>query len=294
MTKPSLKLKRITLREILLIFIGSTMTAAATRFVFDPAELVTGGVSGLAIIVRVISERYTGFACPLWLSTFVLNIPIFLFAIRTNGFRRILRTGLSWLIMTVELAFFPYFDLVQGNLLLASLYGGILFGAGSGLLLLAHATTGGTDLLGDAVHTYLRHISIGRLIQVFDGCVVVLGALIFGIEHTLYAIISVYVLGKVCDYILGRGRSAKMAFIISEKSPEIAKDILSDLNRGVTGLMGKGLYTGKERTVLMCICTARDIVSVKDIVQVHDPKAFVVVADAAEAMGEGFVGLGDQ
>ena len=214
---------RLHAKDLLLILVGSTITTCATKYFFDPAGLVTGGVSGLAIIIKFLTGQYTRMVIPLWLSNLLVNIPIFLFAWKTDGFKSIIRTGISWLIITLELAVFPEYDLASGNLLLVSIYGGICFGTGTGLLLMARATSGGTDMLGNSLHRYFRQYGVGRIIQILDGIVVILGAVVFNIEHTLYALISVYIMGKITDWILARGRTAKCAMIISDCSEEIRK-----------------------------------------------------------------------
>ena len=280
---------KLRMTDLFVIFLGSTITAFATQYIFDPSGLVTGGVSGLAIIIKYLTGRFSPFEIPLWLSNFVLNVPIFLFAIKTDGFRSIIRTGIGWLIMTVELYFFPQYNLIPDNLLLVSIYGGVLFGLGIGILLNARATTGGTDMLGNSLHKYMRQYNIGTIIAVLDGAVVVLGAVVFNVEHTLYAIISVYIMGKVCDYIVSRGKQTKCAYIISDANETIAREIMDDLDRGVTCLPGTGMYSGKERKMLFCICSKKDIVDIKDIVKKNDPRAFFIISDVNEAMGEGFV-----
>ncbi len=275
--------------ELLIIFLGSTMVSFAVKYIFDPAGLITGGVSGLAIIIRFLTQNYGPVTIPLWLSNLMLNVPVFIFAWKVDGFKRIVRTGVGFLIMTAELAVFPDYPLIPDNLLLTSVYGGILFGVGTGLLLLAKATTGGTDMLGNSLQHFFRHIPVGTLIEILDGSVVVLGAFVFNIEHTLYAIISVYVMGKLIDKVVDRGKKAKIALIISRESSAIAGDIMMNLDRGVTSLDGKGVYSGHGRTVLVCVCTKKDIPEMKDIVKEHDKKAFFIVGNVSEAMGEGFV-----
>ncbi len=278
------------LRDFVLIFIGSSVTAFAVKYIFDPAGMVTGGVSGLAIIVRTLSAR-AGMEVPLWLSNVLLNVPVFLFAWRMLGFKSLLRTGLSWIIVSAELYVFRDAVLIAPeDLLLACIYGGICFGAGTGMLMMADASSGGSDLLAMALARVpaLRHISMGRLMQVLDGAVVAAGALVFGIEHTLYAVISVFLMGKVIDMVLSIGRTAKIALIISACPDEIAEDILTRLDRGVTRMEAVGGYSGERREVLVCVCTKRDIVRLKDIVRRHDPRAFCVVGDVGEALGEGF------
>ena len=282
------KMNRI-LKDLLIIFVGSTIVSFAVKYIFDPAGLVTGGVSGLAIVIRYLTDTYLPFTIPLWVTNLVLNVPIFIFACITDGFKSIIRTGAGFVIMTVELYIFPDLSLMPDNLLLTGIFGGICFGVGTGLLLRARATTGGTDMLGNTLKKYFRHIPVGTLIEVLDGSVVVLGAFVFNIEHTLYAIISVYVMGRVIDKVVDRGKKAKIALIISSKPDEISHDILEGLDRGVTSLDGKGVYSGKGRTVLVCVCSSRDIPDMKDIIKKHDRKAFFVVGNVNEAMGEGFV-----
>ena len=277
------------LRDALLLCAGATLTALAAKYIYDPAGLVTGGVTGLSIVVRHVSAGIIGREIPLWAGTLLFNIPIFLFAIHTSGIRSVLRTGFVWLLMTAELYIFPEAGPLSENLLLVAIYGGIFMGVGSGLLLTAKATSGGSDMLGESLHHYLRSVSVGRLIQVIDGAVVLLGLLVFGVEPTLFAMISVYISGKIVDLIIGRGRRAKMATIISEKNDLIAGEIMKSLGRGVTALRGEGMYTGEDRKVLLCICSNRDLVAIKDIVRKHDERAFFIVGDVSEAMGEGFV-----
>ncbi len=268
---------------------GATLTAVATKYVYDPAGLVTGGVSGLSIIARSVGLRYFGTDIPLWLGSLVFNIPIFIYAIILLGFKRILRTGFVWLLLTVELYFLPDLTLIPDDLLLVSIYGSIIMGVGSGLLLAAHSTSGGSDMLGEAMHKQIRSVSVGRLIQIIDGIIVAAGLLTFGVEHTLYAIISVMITGRIIDLVLHKGRSAKMATIISDANDRIAEEIMSTLDRGVTGLYGRGMYTGNDKRILMCICSKKDLVYIKDIVKKHDPNAFFVVGNVDEAMGEGFM-----
>ncbi|MBQ6469342.1 MAG: YitT family protein [Lachnospiraceae bacterium] len=288
MKKMNGKQIRKFITDIFLMIIGATLTTVATKYVYDPAGLVTGGVSGMSIIVRSVSARYFGYEIPLWMSNLFLNIPIFLYAMKVSGIHSVLRTGFVWVLMTAELFFFPEVPYVPENLLLVAIYGSLLMGTGSGLLLVAHATSGGSDMLGESLHHHIRSVSVGRLIQIIDGIVVAAGLITFGIEHTLYALISVYIMGKVVDLVIDRGKKAKMATIISDASDMIAKEIMTGLNRGVTGLRGNGMYTGADKRVLMCICSKKELVDVKDIVKRIDPGAFLVVGDVTEALGEGF------
>lgn len=277
------------IRDFFIILIGSTLVSLAVKYILDPAGLDTGGISGLAIVVKSISGRYWGHAIPLWVSNLVFNIPIFLFALKVDGIKSIIRTGLGFAIMTIELAVFPEYSLISDNLLLTSLYGGVLFGLGTGIILLARATTGGTDMLGNSLSHIIRHIPVGVLIQILDGTIVLIGVFAFSIENTLYAFISVYVMGKVIDKVVDSGKKAKIALIISKECDAISKDILIEMDRGVTSIGGTGEYSGKPRKIICCVCAKKDVPQIKDIVKDHDKRAFFIVGNVSEAMGEGFV-----
>ena len=281
--------KNLTVKDLILIILGSTILSISVKYIFDPIGLVTGGVSGLSIVIRHVSEQAGGYVIPLWLGNLVLNLPIFLFAWKTEGFRSIMRTSISFVLMTIELYLFPDAELFTDNLLLASIYGGIGFGVGTGLLLSARSTSGGTDMLGNTLSHYIRHVSVGTLVEILDGCVVVVGAFVFGLEHTLYAIISVFVMGTLIDYVLDSRKKAKIAMIISPAWKQISDAIMTDLDRGVTGLAVKGMYTKDNKDALICVCTVRDVPLIKDIVKSYDENAFFVVGNINEVIGEGFI-----
>ena len=144
-------------------------------------------------------------------------------------------------------------------------------------------------MLAASLHKYLRQYSVASILQVLDGTVVIIGLFVFGVERTLYAILCVFIMGRVTDWIMARGKTAKAVMIISDAGRSIAEDIMQDLDRGVTGIRGKGMYTGEDRIILLCFCSRRDIPDLKDIVRAHDPKAFFMISDVTEALGEGFV-----
>ena len=272
------------LRDIAFILLGTALISAATKYVYLPASLDTGGISGVAVIW----ERLWG--VPLWITNTAFNIPLFLLGLRFKGWRFLRRTLAATALMSLELLLLPEMpSLPHEDLFLSAVFGGLLSGAGCGMVFSAMATTGGTDMLGNSLSKYLRHISVGHLIEFLDGAIVLVGAFVFSIENTLYAIISVFIMGRVTDYIIDRGKKAKIALIISKKPKEIADEILSELDRGVTSLDGIGEYTGEHRRILICICTRRDVPMMKDIVREYDPKAFFIVGNISEAMGEGFV-----
>ncbi len=265
------------------MLLGTAIMAAAIKMVFDPANLVTGGVSGVGIIVKELTE------IPLWLTNSVLNVPLFAAAFFVKGWKFIRRT----LVATVGLSFFlfvlPDLNLWMDDIFLTALFGGVISGVGTGLVFMARSTTGGTDLLAAVLQHYLRHFSVAQIMQVLDAAVVLACAWIFGLQYALYAVIAVFVVAKVTDGILEGMKFSKLAYIISEKPEEIAAAVMKEMERGVTGLNGKGMYSGSPKNVLICVVCKKEIVQVKDIVSKIDNHSFVIVTDAREVLGEGFI-----
>ena len=171
----------------------------------------------------------------------------------------------------------------------APVIGGALMGFGVGLTFLGKGTTGGTDTVAALINKVQPHISSAKILPVLDGAIILLSVWIFGVRNTLYAIVSVAISGYLSDHVLYGVRNANLAFIISDHNDEIADALLQDMNRGVTRLRGTGMYTDTERSVLMCAVSKRQTVIVKEIVSAIDPAAFLILTDAGEIRGEGFL-----
>ena len=183
------------------------------------------------------------------------------------------------------LAIIPQINLAGEDMLLSAVFGGVFAGAGMGLVFRTGTTTGGTDLVAALVQLKVRHISIVQLLQIIDAVVIVLGMFVFGIQPTMYAIIAIVVATNISDMVLEGTNYSKAAYIITNEYESIANRIMTELERGVTGLHAKGMYTSEEKCMLYCIVSAKEIVVLKDIVNEIDPKAFVIVS---EVLGEGF------
>ncbi len=287
-------LRKIKAKDVLLILLGTFLMGIAINLVFDPMQLVVGGVSGLAIVIKYASAQFlpegTEFfkeGIPVWLTTIVLNVPLFAVAIRVKGWRYIARTMFATASLTAWLYLIPV-KVILEDTLLATLFGGVLSGMGMGLVFLAMATTGGSDLLATLLHTKWRHLSIPKFLSIVDGCIVALGLVQFGLENVIYSIIVVFLVSKISDAIIEGLKFAKMAFIISEHTDEIAKEILTDIDRGATGIRVKGMYSGADKNMLFCVVSKKQLPELQDIVASFDKRAFMVIADAREVMGEGF------
>lgn len=278
--------------KFLNILLGTGIMALGILCIYDQVGLVTGGFTGLAIVVRSVSQEWIPGGIPLWLTNLLLNIPVFIVAYYQMGKKFIGRTLFGTVMLSVWLYVIPPIDLAQGDYLLAALFGAVFSGIGMGLVLRSKATTGGTDMVAALIQKHMRHHSVVSIMQFIDGAIVVVGLFVFGVRPTLYAIVAIFVTTKVSDTFLEGFNYSKAAFIITEHYDEVASKIMEELDRGVTGLDAKGMYTGDEKCVLYCVVSRKEIVDVKEIVHSIDSKAFVIVSDVREVLGEGFLEYG--
>lgn len=276
------------IRHYVLIVVGTLLMALSVNFVYEPIKMVTGGVSGLAIIIKDVTSVFVEGGIPIWLSNVLLNIPLFLAALLVKGRTFLHNTLFATVSFSIALGVVPILNIVYDDYVLAAVFGGVLGGAGLGLVFVAQSSTGGTDLLSMLIHKYKPYYSVPQILTVIDGLIVVGGAISFGFNKALYAIIAVYITAKVSDGILEGLKFAKMAYVISDYYEEIAKLILTDLDRGVTGITATGMYSNAEKKMLFCVVSKKEIIQLTEIVSRIDPKAFVIVSDAREVMGEGF------
>lgn len=275
-------------RDYLFIVLGTGILALNINSIFDPSSLVTGGFSGIAIIVKHLTQGIMGGGIPLWLTNAILNIPLFLLGFKVMGFHFLKKSLFGTVILSLWLYIIPVFPLVGDDLLLAAVFGGVLEGIGIGFVLLGRGTTGGTDMAATLIQHYFRQYSVPRIMQLADGLIVTAGIFIFGIHRALYAAIAIFIVGKVSDGILEGMKFSKMAYIISDHEQEIYQGICDALGRGVTLIPAKGMFTGQTRNVLLCVVAKKEIIILKELVKDVDPDAFLIVSDAHEVLGEGF------
>ena len=260
---------RSPVRDYILILIGASIMGFAIKNIYDPIGLVTGGVSGVAIILK----KQLG--VPLWLTNTAINVPLFAAAARLKGWKFIKRTLVATVALSVSLYVIPEIPFLMDDLLLTALFGGIITGAGAGIVFACQATTGGTDMLAALIRRWMPHYTIAQIMQVLDAIIVLIGAGVFGITYALYALIAIYSVSKVSDGIIEGMKYSKVAYIISD--------------RGVTALDARGMYSGNRKDVLFCVVSRKEIAQLKELVVGHDAQAFVIVSDAREVLGEGFV-----
>ena len=274
--------------KIVIKYLGITVAVAlmatSINLFLQPNSFAPGGVSGISIILN---QATNGFV-PVWLANLALNIPIFISGIIILG-----RTfGAKSLYGILSLSFFLWLIpnvRTTDDLLLASLFGGVIMGLGVGIVFKSGGTTGGSDTLGLLLNKKFPGIGISKFMLMIDSVVVIgSGVVTRNLETPLYSIIVLYVSSRVIDLVLNGVGYAKAVHIISDEPEKIGKSILANLNRGVTVLKGKGFYTGKDKEVLLCIIGRSQIIKLKELVDDIDKKAFVMVTDATEVLGEGF------
>ena len=277
------------IRSYLLIITGTGLMAFAIKSTFDPIGLVTGGFTGIGIMLRRLTSGLVKGGIPIWLTNIVLNLPLFLAALRLKGGRFIGRTFLASMLLSFWLGIIPDIDMAGGDYLLASVYGGVLTGAGIGLILTAQVATGGTDLIATLLHMKFRSYSIAQLLQVIDGAIIIAGIYVCGIRASLYAVFAVYITTRVSDLITEGGKFAKAVYIISDHYKQIADAVMNEMDRGTTRLPAVGMYRNEERNMLFCVVSKKELVTLKEYIKNIDAHAFVIVTDAREVFGEGFM-----
>lgn len=273
-----------SLRDYLIILAGALVQALAMRLFLIPAELVSGGISGIAQLVNVYTQW------PIGLMVFIGNIPLFILGWQyLGGPRFALRTALAiaaFSFFTDFLVLFIPTGIVH-DLFLNCLYGGVMLGIGLGLVYRGKGTSGGSDILGRILNHRVG-ISISQAYLVTDTIVILAAGFIFGWENALYALVTTYVSGLAAEMVLEGSGVFRTAMIVTSCPEQVSREILTTLERGVTILEGTGGYTGQSRPILYCVITRAEVARIKDIVKRADPKAFMVIGMAHEALGEGF------
>ncbi|SMC40590.1 YitT family protein [Sporomusa malonica] len=271
------------LRDYLGIVLGTVITALALNMFLIPNKVAAGGISGLATVL------HHTFGLPVGMTMLAFDIPMFLVSVKVLGTRFGLNTllGAGILAASIDLTA-PFVPVLTRDLLLNSLYGGVLAGVGMGIVFKFKGTTAGTDLAA-AIINKLTGISIGQALLGVDFFVIALAGIVFGsAELSLYGLISLFVTTQIIDLVQEGPSAAKAFFIMSNSSDKVADAIMAELGRGVTFLNGRGAYTQTNRDVVFCVVSTREVSHLKELVYRIDREAFVIVADAHEVLGEGF------
>lgn len=267
---------------ICLVF-GTLLMACATALFLLPNQLSTGGFSGIGTIA------YYFFNIPVGTAMLVLNLPLFCIAFFRMGKRFLFKSIAGTLLLSVFIDILEKFNAVTTDRFLACIYGGILTGIGTSLILKANSSTGGSDLLSYVVRSYNDKFKSGDLIIFVDSIIILLNILFFKeIEIGLYSAIAIFLMGKMIDIVFEGVNFTKVLFIITDKYEEIAEVIGDTVQRGSTGIYAKGMYTNEEKMMLFCVGSRNEVIRIKKIATSIDPKSFIVISNAREAWGKGF------
>lgn len=273
------------LRDYGLITLGCIIQALAMDLFLIPAQLAAGGVSGLSQIINA----YTGW--PIGVMVAALNLPLFVVGWRYLGGRRFMARTIFTVVVYSALvdvlaAYLPKAG-VTDDLFLNALYGGVLGGLGMGLVFRAQGTTGGTDILARFLGKW-RDIPLSQSYLLTDTAIVFFAGLTFGWTHALYAVVALYISGLAAEAAAEGVGIVRAATIITNRPQAIAERVLKEMQRGVTGWVGTGLYSGEARHILLIAVSRSEVSQLKAIIKEADPQAFVVIGQAHEALGEGF------
>lgn len=280
--KYELLIKKYTF-EIFLILLGTMLMAIATSLFLLPNHLSSGGFSGIATITYYLFNWKMGAVI------LILNIPFFILAFVRIGKGFVIKSLLGTVFLSFFIDLFDKYQPLTTDRLLACIYGGILVGIGTSLVLRASGSTGGSDLVSYIIKSFKPGVSTSNAIVIFDTIVITLNVICFKhLEIGLYSAISIYLMGKVIDIIFEGIGFSKMVLIISKEYKKISNKIENTVFRGITGIYSKGMYTNEKKMMLMCIASRREVIEIRQIANKIDPSSFITITNVREVYGKGF------
>ncbi len=266
---------------ILQLLAGALLMSLSANVFLVPLKLAEGGVTGIGIIL------YHLLGVPMWVTQVVVNIPILALGLRVKGWRLLRRSLIGVAAYSFFLAVTANIPPITDQVVLAIVYGGLTMGVGLGLVLRSGGTTGGTEVLALVLQQRLG-FSVGSMVLAVDAVVLAMAAIAFSPEAAMWAVITLFISSKVVDIVQVGLYSARGVTIITNRPDPIARRIMTEVERGVTIVNGTGAFTGEPRSILYTVAQRTELTQVKQIVYAEDPKAFVVVAEVHEVLGEGF------
>lgn len=263
------------------ICVGLLLATLAYRLFLIPNEIAPGGFTGVGQIFNALFGWQVGIVA------LALNVPLFLLSLKSIGLKFGFRSLVASVALSLLIDYLPVGALTQDKLM-AAIFGGVLGGIGFGLIMRGDATTGGTDMLASVVNRRVPALKVSILMFAVDGLIILAAGVVFDATSAMLALVSAYVMSRLIDLVLEGANMAKAYFIISDRAEEISRRVLEEMERGVTGLDGRGMYTGEDRQVLLCVINRRETMKLRNIVSSLDPGAFMIATDVREALGEGF------
>lgn len=272
---------RESIRNAVYISLGLVICSLAYRMFLVPNDVAPGGFTGIGQLCNAL------FGIKVGTVSMLLNIPLFALSMKSLGLKFGVKSFAASMLLSLLIDYMPV-KAATDDLLLASVFGGVVGGIGFGLILRGSATTGGSDMLGALIHSAIPTLKVGVIIFMVDALVVLASAFVFSPKLAMYALISVSIMNFTLDYVLEGFNRSTAYLIVSKESEAISRKILSEMERGVTGLNGRGLYSGESREVLLCVVNRFEAMQLRRIVMLCDPRAFMIALTAHEVLGEGF------
>ena len=283
---------RTNVSDFVLIIGGGLLFAVGIDTFLIPNGLAAGGISGLATITSHLAALH-GITLPVGIQTICANVVLVLLVARSGDKGYLIRVIAGFLASGVLIDVVdPFVPKMTSDMLLASLWGGATCGAGLGLVMRGGGNTGGSDIIAQFIQRRAG-VPVGTTFIVSDFIVISISALVFSPRNALYALVAIFVSGRVCDAVVDGPRTMRAAYIISTEHAKIANEILYTLSRGCTELSARGVWSGNDRPVLFCVLGRQETARLKAIVAECDPEAIVVISEVYEAFGEGFKYLGE-
>ncbi len=276
------KIKKYVI-DYLYITVGAFILAVAVNCFLVPCKISTGGVSGIATML------YYAFNIPLSVTSLIINSILFFLGYKLLDKTSVLKTAAGIILLPVFLEITKLFGAFSDDVLISSVFGGVLAGIGVGMPVLKEASTGGSDFAALMLNKKSPYISVATFILILDAVIITISGIVFkNYNIMLYSVVSLYISSRVTDNILVRGNYAKSVFIISDNHEKIAAEILKDIKRGVTAIYSQGCYNKNDGKMLMCIVKSREIPHLLDKIKEIDDKAFTIISEVREVRGEGF------
>ncbi len=271
------------LTDTFVFVLASAVYSVALNCFLARNNILNGGFTGIATILNYLFE------IPIGTAIFIMNVPLLIIAFKKLGIKFVFRTFLVITISSIFIDIGVFLPIYKNDLLLSSIFGGVLTGISLGFIFIRNATTGGVDIIAKLIKLNHPHITIGKSIFLLDAFVILLGGIVYrNIESMLYAVVGIFVSVQVLDYIIYGVSRGAMIMIISDKNDEIRNMIITELNRGVTVLKAQGGYSGQDKTVLLCACYDNQTHKLIKKIKSADENAFFIVTQSKQILGNGF------
>lgn len=277
----------VNAKKLIAIIIGNLFCAIALNGFFIPNKLLSGGVGGVSIMIYYLTQ------IPTSLLIFLINIPIFLIGIRIIDKEFIAYSFISMFCLSFLIEITTGIDkyIILDDIILAAIFGAIFNGLGMGILFRNRLSQGGLDIIA-AILKKKYNINVGTGLMLFNTVIVIIASTLFGLRPAMYTLIAMYIAYQIVDKVQEGFDQKKNVMIVSDRAEEMAEVIMDELNRGVTFLQAEGGYSKSNKKVIYCILTTTQIAKLKEIIEKHDPKAFMTIQSIQEVQGTGFRNIG--